>query len=317
MKVLHLSPVRALIWFIKIAIVIAAGCYIYEKIVGRADLGDFTNHLSQALQTHSLDFTIGFLLLFLNWGIEAWKWKILLGKIMEINYWRAFRSVMAGITTGIFTPNRVGEFGGRVFDLEEGHRTEAALLSFAGGLLQLLVTVLVAVPAVFACSTCDVYLRKHMEISLVLALLMLLLLFLVWFFRDRLLPRASILMRTFRLYPAGHWLKIFGWSLVRYGVFTLQFVLLLRGFGVAIDMSNLLPAIALVFFATTVIPTFAISEIGVRGSVSVVFIGMYSSEPTAILASSFLLWIINIAIPAVAGGIFVLRMNPFKSKNRI
>jgi hypothetical protein len=104
-------------------------------------------------------------------------------------------------------------------------------------------------------------------------------------------------------------MKIASISVLRYLVFSTQFFLLLYAFGIRAEIPEVFSAIALTFFATTVIPTFALSEIGIRGSVSVIFLGMYSTDTAAILASSFLLWIINIALPALTGIVFVLQLD--------
>ncbi len=306
------SPIfRILSWLIKIAIVIAAAFYIYQKVFLRKDSLVFSGHIQASFHAHRWLFVSAFLLLFVNWALEAFKWKLLLRKIIPITFFKSFRSILAGVTTGVFTPNRAGEFGGRVFDLEEGHRMEAALLSFAGGLIQLSVTILAALPAIFMDRMSSVYLGEHIRLSLLLLVITLGLCAVLWCFKDRIAPKAKPFFRLFPAYPWLVWLKVFVLSFFRYAVFSFQFYLLLKGFGIELSAGQACLSIPLTFFAGTVIPTFALSEIAVRGSVSVLFIGVYSADSPAILSASFLLWIINIALPALAGSIFVLRINPF------
>ncbi|MFA6401838.1 MAG: hypothetical protein WCX31_09470 [Salinivirgaceae bacterium] len=57
----------------------------------------------------------------------------------------------------------------------------------------------------------------------------------------------------------------------------------------------------------TFIPTFALAELGVRGSVAVLVIGTLSPLSSAIIAASVLLWIINLALPALVGAQFLYR----------
>jgi hypothetical protein len=306
------SPVfRAFSWILKIAIVIAAAFYIYQKVFHRNDAGVVLQRLSDSFQAHVFLFAGSFLLMFVNWGIEAFKWKLLLRKILHISYFNAFRSVLAGVTTGIFTPNRAGEFGGRVFSLQEGHRIEATFLSFAGGLVQLSVTLIAAVPAIFLGRMPDMDIRWHFQIALLFVLLAVACLSVMWVFRRRLVPKVSEYLRRFPVYSLQVWLLVFFLSGARYVVFSIQFFLLLKGCGIELHALQAYPAIALSFFAISVIPTFALSEVGIRGSASVLFIGLFSTDTVGILAASILLWIINIALPAIAGSFFVLRINPF------
>ncbi|HEV7232472.1 MAG TPA: lysylphosphatidylglycerol synthase domain-containing protein [Bacteroidia bacterium] len=300
---------RKLSWFIKIAIVIAAAFYIYQKIARRSDLSLFMEHFNESLRNHVCLFLGVFIMLFVNWGLEAWKWKLLVSHLYPISFGRACRAVLAGVTTGIFTPNRAGEFGGRVFDLPRDIRVQAALLSFTGGFVQLGVTVVAALPAVFICSSCDVFMRSHLWLSLILISGLIITMIVLWLLKERIAPRATEYFRLFQSYSALHWMKIASISVLRYLVFSTQFFLLLYAFGIRAEIPEVFSAIALTFFATTVIPTFALSEIGIRGSVSVIFLGMYSTDTAAILASSFLLWIINIALPALTGIVFVLQLD--------
>jgi uncharacterized membrane protein YbhN (UPF0104 family) len=306
------SPVfRVLSWLIKIAIVIAAAFYIYQKVFHRNDSEDFRQRLQLSWHAHATLFIAAFLLLFVNWGTEAFKWQLLLRKLSPITFIHAFRSILAGVTTGVFTPNRAGEFGGRIICLDEGHRVEAALLSVAGGLLQLSVTLLTALPAIFLANTSAVVARNHFLSTWFILLIVFGVLLSMWIFRRRIAPWALPYLRLFPAYPWRFWLQIFILSVIRYCVFSAQFHLLLEGFGIELSAEQAYPAIALTFFASTVIPTFALSEIGVRGSVSVLFIGLYTSDAAGILAASFLLWIINIALPALAGSVFVMRSHLF------
>ena len=78
--------------------------------------------------------------MFLNWLLDAVKWKFLIKKEEEVSLWLSIKAVFLGITVSIFTPNRVGEFGGRVFCLEKANRIKAVLITILGNMGQLLAT---------------------------------------------------------------------------------------------------------------------------------------------------------------------------------
>jgi len=72
----------------------------------------------------------------------------------------------------------------------------------------------------------------------------------------------------------------------------------------------------------TAIPTVTLVELGIRGSVSLYFIGLYFDRFAAvteeinagIISSSSTLWLINLAIPALLGTIFVFRLKFFNKR---
>ena len=84
----------------------------------------------------------------------------------------------------------------------------------------------------------------------------------------------------------------------------LIFLILILGFG----LINFF-LIPFCFLITSSIPTIVISEIGVRGSVGLFVFGIISDNNLAILSASVLLWVINVALPALFGLFFI---NQFK-----
>jgi len=81
-------------------------------------------------------------LLPINWLIEAVKWRLVLRKSHSITLKNAFKSVLAGTSTGVISPNRVGEFAGRILLLPENIRSEAIGLNFVCSFTQLWSTIL-------------------------------------------------------------------------------------------------------------------------------------------------------------------------------
>jgi hypothetical protein len=80
--------------------------------------------------------------------------------------------------------------------------------------------------------------------------------------------------------------------------------MLLSIFGVNAAVLNLFAAIGLTYLFTSIVPTFAASEVGVRVGFSIWFIGMLSDNEAGIAAASLALWVLNLAIPAVVAAWF-------------
>jgi hypothetical protein len=126
--------------------------------------------------------------------------------------------------------------------------------------------------------------------------------------------------RIFNLYRARELTKVLGYSLIRYFVYTLQFYLMLRVFGVDLPLIQGLIMISIILFAITIIPTIAIAELGVRGSVALFIIGTYLNSQgltdlnldMGIIAASSGIWLINLAIPALIGAIMAFNLKFFR-----
>jgi hypothetical protein len=91
-------------------------------------------------------------------------------------------------------------------------------------------------------------------------------------------------------------------------------------FGLHITYFDALVLISLVYFIMAVIPTIALTELGIRGSVAIYFFGLYlakfpgimTTENVGVFAASTLLWMINLGIPALIGTVFVFRLQFFR-----
>jgi hypothetical protein len=74
------------------------------------------------------------------------------------------------------------------------------------------------------------------------------------------------------------------------------------------------------YYALAAIPTIALTELGVRGSVVIFLFELYFSKSglyteaigLAVFTASSALWLINIILPALVGTIFVYRLKFFR-----
>ena len=116
-------------------------------------------------------------------------------------------------------------------------------------------------------------------------------------------------------------LDITGWKIVLLFTLSLRCTPVERNFRSLCLCSPKIIGIGKTLYTTeltmTIIPTIALTELGVRGSVALYFIGLISSNDIGIVTASFTLWFINLAIPAIIGSAFVLRMNIFKSREQM
>lgn len=298
--------------------------FIYKKIFLKNDVSE-VHSIIQNLAGNSTAFLFLILMMMLNWTLEIMKWNRLVRKVQSISFLQSLKAVTSGITVSIFTPNRAGEFGGRIFYLEKQNRVKGVLLSMIGGLSQLLITLTAGITAFLF------YLPNYTNINnysdnwlyytfFSLMAILVIASFIIYF-------NAPSLLSLFSKYPFMSRIKkyfsglsehttadlffILALSFFRYIIFSLQFYWILYISGVALPLWEGLIMIALTFFAISLIPTITITEIGIRGSAALAFIGLLSQNDTGIVAASFVLWLINIAVPALAGIIFVFQLKFF------
>ena len=116
--------------------------------------------------------------MFVNWSLEALKWKLLISPLESISYKTSLKGIFSGITMSIFTPNRVGEFAGRVFFLEKADKIQASIMSLIGSLMQLVITIIAGVlayyilemPWIFSASTAIITALSAMVLTILAGL---------------------------------------------------------------------------------------------------------------------------------------------------
>jgi hypothetical protein len=274
--------------------------YLFDKIYPHRHR--FQEDILLQAAHESLLFPLLCLLLVIpNWWLESLKWKRCMHKVEQITWKESFMAVLSGVSWGLFSPNRTGEFIGRLAFVPKGKRLDAITLHMALSFTQQSITFFGGlIPAAL-------FFRNHhlpapwiWMISGLLILLMLILLF-----RDSLLvylqPVAAHVREVLYRFSRMDWMFYTFLSFCRYSIFVLQYFLLLKFFGMEISFGEALPLIALNFFLVSLIPSFALSEIGVRGAVAMLIFSNYLLPPTLILSASLTLWIFNLGIPALLG----------------
>ena len=127
---------------LKIGIVAFSIFFLYEQLTVKSSVAQFnTDMLLEQIKARYGVLIVITLMMFLNWFLEALKWRFLISKIEKISISRSFRAIFSGITVSAFTPNRVGEYGGRVFCLEKSDRLQAVLVTVIGSIGQLVTTI--------------------------------------------------------------------------------------------------------------------------------------------------------------------------------
>jgi hypothetical protein len=265
---------------------------------------------------------ICFILMFVNWFLESYKWKILLKPIEEISIFIAIKSVLFGLTSAIFTPYRLGEFVGRPLMISEKNRVQAVMATFVGSIAQSTITIYMGAIGFLLYSVKNrdsiSFLNQHINLIGVIILLSAISVISIYFNPKAILFIAKRLCYIKKWYEKIIFVSKYRKSKLfyvlvlsqsRYIIFFTQYFLLLKAFGVNITILEAYSSISLCYLFLFSIPGIPIAEPGIRGSLALLFIGIYSDNNFGIIASSIGLWIINLALPSVIGSFFILKKN--------
>ena len=304
-----------------IVAIVAIGYLIYE-ITYQRDLRKILYSYQDGL-THRLWYVI--LVLFLmpiNWLVESIKWKQLMQPYASISLRQAVKGVLMGVSVGLFTPNGIGEFGGRMLVLDKSKRQYAASTSIVSSLSQLAITITVG-GACIVFFISDYLLPKYQLLAMVVSVLTVVIGFVAYFGLPKLFTFFFKRLKWFSRYQKfvealehvsrKDLLKAYGWSLLRYIIFCTQLVVLIY---VVTGWSSIFSAqfaalIPVNYYVQTLIPTIALSEIGVRSFVLSTLFEAYLM-PVDVIAASFLIWLVNLIIPGLVGLFVFLRINTSK-----
>lgn len=294
--------------------------YLYVTLQNKKQgLGEVLTLLRQNLSlNHLLELTLVALLTPLNWAFEGLKWQTLAQKVSPMSFQKAFGGVLTGLTLGFFLPNNVGDAAGRVWRMQPANRSAGVGAALLSNGLQFYVSLLFGT---FAWATL-LYQQPTLQLVhnyFLLALLLATLLFGIWILLKR--HAASRYLESLKwfkwlrpylqiigTYTAPELARAFGWALLRYAVFTGQFVLLLQVFAISLPITEMLTGVFLVFFAKTLIPALNfLGDLGIREAAALYFFSFYDVVPTRLVATTLSLWLVNIFIPVLIGTGWLLK----------
>jgi hypothetical protein len=268
-------------------------------------------------------------LMFLNWGIEARKWQLSLDHVQKIGLGRAFKGVLTGNTLALFTPNRVGEYVGRIIYVNEDNRLKAMPVTFVCSIAQIIVTLVAGLIGLKFLRTDSAKLGFNLNwfdpiwyMIAGAALITLLIYFRLsvtvrWFEKLPFLKNLKQYLDVLMEFKATILFRILSLSTGRYLVFILQYYLLFTVFGVDISIWQSLWAVSVVFLALAIIPSIAVfTDLGIRWKTSIELVTVYSSNTVGILATSLAIWMINLVIPALIGSLLILSVKLFNDKSK-
>ncbi len=268
------------------------------------------------------------LLMFVNWAIEALKWQKLIMPLQKMTFWNAYKATFAGTSFAANTPNRMGEYFGRMIYIEEGKRLQSIPLTVTGSFSQLLVTLSfgsigllfftsLVQSAVLPFSINSFWLKIFLIGTAAATVCCYFIYFKLSFITKALsyipfLKKYSFFFKKVDELTNALLLKILLLSMLRYVVFIVQYVMVMQAFGLNLHWWQNVHLLQVLFLVMAAIPSFVIMEAGIRGKVSIEIFKLVTVNNVAVLASGLFIWLLNLMAPALIGVVLLIGKKVFK-----
>ena len=238
--------------------------------------------------------TVIVLLMILNWLLESLKWWHLTRALYPISVWKAIESVFCGLTWAVFTPNRFGEYGGRVMFLPNRKRIHGIFAMAVGAFGQNVITNVLGAGALLWFLFIYIKPNEWLMLGITVVASVFIAVVITFYFNIKwmvsLLNRIKFLKKFHRFfeimgkYKPAELLNIMWFCLARFLVFTFQYYLIIHLLIPQIPLLQMTLLMFVFFFVQSAIPSLDLLDI---------------------------IYIINLMIPAVLGSVFVLKLKFF------
>lgn len=298
---------------IKVLILTITFGYIYSRFINSEKLG--LEEFTQSFMTK------GFISIFLfcsficmsmcNWFLEALKWKVLCQNIAAVDFNTAVKQTLASLTVSLATPNRIGEYGAKALFFEPGYRKKILLLNLFSNLAQMSATLIFGTFGLlyfyvhFYDSTITQAVSITVASSIAIAVGAIIFRKKEWFWKGFSLQNMLLFFKRLSRKK-----MVFLLSIARYAIFSMMFYALMLFFGASLDFKIALPLIFAMYLIVSVIPSFFILDIIVKGGVAVWLFSFVDVPDIAVLATVFSMWLFNFVIPSLIGSLFIVTYQP-------
>jgi len=274
-----------------------------------------------------LNFILVIVLMFVNWSLEALKWKISVQNVQPISFFRSLKAIFSGVSFSVTTPNRTGEYLGRVLYMDDGNRLKVISLTILGSISQLIVTILFGLLGLLILQF-DIdklnlpgWLQWIKNIGVAGGVFGLIFLT-VFYFRigwlvkwiDKIpaIKKYIWLINELEKADTTLLLRLLSISLLRYLVFATQYFLLFRFFGIDVNWWQGFWGISIVFFIMAIIPSIELFEVVGKVFVTQEIFAIFTANTLAIGFVPTTIWFINLVIPAAIGSLLIIGIKFFK-----
>lgn len=300
---------------LKLIVACGLGLLFYKQLFSGGRFPELADTFIQNRKNFNYSFLLLCVLLMpVNWLLEALKWKYLTSAFQPLRFKDALASVLSGVSLGVITPARIGEYGGRMLYLKADHKIQSIGATLTGSIAQNTINAAVAVPLSYY------FLKTVFDVTY------------GWSSAFLLLITAGVVLSMLVYYHIGTMLRIAGrmpflnnrpWilnkfgyaaqydrvllhkvillALARYLIYSLQYLCVAWFFDFGFETHIMTGAIATIYLVQSGIPLPPVMGLMARGELAVLVWSQLHVDAITALGATLLLWTINLMIPALAG----------------
>lgn len=241
----------------------------------------------------------------INWLLEIKKWQLLAGYIHPTSYKEAARQSLVSFALSLLTPNRVGEYGVKVLYYQKKDYKKVIGLSLIGNISQLIVTLLAGMFGLWYVFRGGKMIKifnhnflTHPGWQIWLLLIAVLFIIAIMFYIQKKYEKNLI-------FHPDLWKKSIFYALLRYVVFSTQFVWLLMYFKVDNNLLILYVAVSLVYLFAVFVPMLSLLDWAVKGNIAIWVFSSLGIDGVPVIKIVALMWIGNFLLPFLTGLIWM------------
>ncbi len=283
--------------------------FLYKHILNfEVDLKFIKNEVFNK-QIYVLFFVFSLVLLLsaLNWSCEFIKWKKLISSFTTSSLKEAMQVSLIGHCISTITPAKSGDFLAKFYWYKNWK--EILPLNLIHQYTQLFTTLLFGLGFLFLHPHFKELIEQISFFShttwllLTVVCLILILSFMLKYKNVIKIMKIRFLRNNFSLIFEAQSLSIF-----KYLSFSFQYLLLLYFFSNEFQLITVYGGITVVYLLSSILPVNQLVDIGVKTSWGIFILTGLGIDPGTIFFTTFLMWVLNFAIPALIGGWLILRL---------
>jgi len=327
-------------FIIKMVVSVALCIALYYQLFVRNDVLELWNSLRNQLNVAPLWMPLLIVVLVpFNLLLEALKFRLLLPKALRPSTVDAFRRICAGLSIGLFTPNRVGEYIGRLTGTSADQRIATIVATFLGGIAQWIPLLGGGVICTLAYSRYGQFQLASAQSNIVAAMVSVGLILLFGFlpfvvkrverlwlrFRQnmsfglrlhRFAVQVSYTLRGIRMLAVERPSDVRLALLIacgRYLIYLIQLSLAFVFFGLDAGLEIAVLGSGILLFAQTFVPLPAFVQALARVELALFIWATHAPNELGIASASLMIFVLNLGLPALLGLVEILRSDVDKT----
>jgi len=235
-------------------------------------------------------FPLLFTISLASWLVESKKWQYLVRDVKLLRFRESVNQNLTSQAASFITPLRAGEFALKVMCFDRSLRRTVFNRVLLGNLSQMFVTVVLGMTGLgfYLSDELDSYLFILFGLGLAAAIILT---GYLWLHKKW----------NFKTLKSAQWWKITGYSALRYGIFSSNWIIILLLLKYDAAFGTLLINISIIYLAVSIIPIFQLVDVPVKWTVAAfVFEGNVQQSDLIILATT-VIWMANSIFPTLLG----------------